>query len=336
MDRRAFLAGSASAVVGSAALLAQQPGPKAAAVWSQEYWANKGAVRLNLFRKRATAPRAGERPLPVLFLAHGSSSSGRPQFDLKVPGHSDYSLMDTFAGFGYDVWTMDFEGYGRSSRTDGNSDIKSGVEDLKAAVQVMEKETGQRRFHFFGQSSGSLRVAAFAAAVPDRVNRLVLAAFTYTGEGSPTLEDRAKQLEYYRVNNRRPRSRESLRTTFTRDEPGTSDPAVADALADAELVFGDTVPSGTYLDMTANLPVVDPAKITAAVMIVRGQHDGIADEQDLLTFFKKLPNFDRQMVALPDTAHTIHLGYNRHQLWHIMRNFLEMPPKHGAAQTGSR
>ena len=30
-----------------AALLAQQPGPKAAAVWSQEYWANKGAVRLS-------------------------------------------------------------------------------------------------------------------------------------------------------------------------------------------------------------------------------------------------------------------------------------------------
>jgi pimeloyl-ACP methyl ester carboxylesterase len=336
-SRRAFLAGTASAVAGSAAALAAQRSSTGAApgqIWSAEYWASKGPVRLNMFRKRVGAPRAGERPLPVLFLAHGSSSSGRPQFDLTVPGHSDYSLMDKFAGYGYDVWTMDFEGYGRSSRTEGNSDIKSSVEDLKAAVTVMERETGQKRFHFFGQSSGSLRVGAFAMAAPERVNRLVLAAFTYTGEGSGTLEERAKQVEFYKKNNRRPRDRESLRNTFIRDEPGTSEPAVAEALADAELQFGDTVPSGTYLDMTANLPVVHPDKVMAPVLIVRGQHDGIADEQDLLTFFTRLPNFDRQMVALPDTAHTIHLGYNRHQLWHVMRSFLEMPAKHGAPKAG--
>jgi hypothetical protein len=52
-----------------------------------------------------------------------------------------------------------------------------------------------------------------------------------------------------------------IRSIFTRDHPGTSDLAVADALADAELVFGEEVPTGTYLDMTANLPVVDPLKV---------------------------------------------------------------------------
>lgn len=336
-SRRAFLAGTATAVAGSAAALAGQGAPARGAagrIWSAEYWATKGPVRLYLYRKRPGAPRAGQAPLPVIFFAHGSSSSGRSQFDLTVPGHSDYSLMDTFAGYGYDTWTMDFEGYGRSSRTEGNSDIKSSVEDLKAAVTVMERETGRTRFHFFGQSSGSLRVGAFAMAAPERVDRLVLAAFTYTGEGAGTLEERAKQLEFYRNNNRRPRNREALRSTFTRDEPGTSDPAVAEALADYELQFGDTVPSGTYLDMTANLPVVHPEKVQAPVLIVRGEHDGIADEQDLLTFFKKLPNFNRQFVALPDTAHTIHLGYNRHQLWHVMRSFLELPPSHGSPKAG--
>jgi pimeloyl-ACP methyl ester carboxylesterase len=86
--------------------------------------------------------------------------------------------------------------------------------------------------------------------------------------------------------------------------------------------------------MTTNLPVVDPKKVLCPVLIVRGEHDGIADEQDILTFFKMLPNFDRQLIALPDTAHTVHLGNNRHQLWHIMRSFLEMPPKHGLAKVG--
>ena len=49
-----------------------------AEVWSQEYWAQKGDVKLYMFRKRREAPKAGAKPLPVLFLAHGSSMSSRP------------------------------------------------------------------------------------------------------------------------------------------------------------------------------------------------------------------------------------------------------------------
>jgi alpha-beta hydrolase superfamily lysophospholipase len=233
--------------------------------------------------------------------------------------------MDTFAGYGFDVWTMDFEGYGRSSRTAGNSAIAEGVHDLKAATDLVMRETGQRQLHFFGESSGGLRAGAFAMEYPDRVGRLILAAFTYTGEGSPTLSDRAKQVEFYRANSRRPRDRNMIRSIFTRDKPGTADPAVGEALADAELEFGDSVPTGTYLDMTANLPVVDPARVHAPVLLVRGEYDGIATEDDLISFFTKLPNHDKQLIVLAGMSHSVALGLNRAQLWHVMRSFLEMP-----------
>ena len=301
-------------------------------VWSQEYWAQKGDVKLYLYRKRATAPKPGAAPLPVLFLVHGSSISGRSTFDLTVPGRGNYSLMDTFAAYGYDVWTMDFEGYGRSSRTAGNSAIAEGVRDLKAATDLVMRETGQRRLHFFGESSGGLRAGAFAMEYPDRIDRLVLAAFTYTGQGSPTLADRAKQVEFYRANNRRPRDRDMIRSIFTRDKPGTADPAVGEALADAELKFGDSVPTGTYLDMTANLPVVDPARVQAPVLLVRGEYDGIATEEDLISFFTKLANRDKQFIVLPGMSHSVALGLNRDQLWHVMRSFLEMPTPSRSAQ----
>jgi len=295
--------------------------------WSHEYWAQKGDVKLYLFRKRLDAPTSGDHPRPVLFLVHGSSNSGRSSFDLDVPGHGDYSMMDVFAGYGFDVWTMDFEGYGRSSRTERNSDIAEGVRDLKAATDVVLRETGQTRLHFFGESSGGLRAGAFAMAYPDRVDRLMLAAFTYTGEGSPTLAERAKQVEFYRTHTRRLRDREMIRSIFTRDKPGTADPAVAEALADAELPFGDMVPTGTYLDMTANLPVVDPAKVHAPVLLVRGEYDGIATEEDLVAFFRKLANRDKQLVVLPGMSHALGFGYNREQLWHVMRSFLDMPSR---------
>ncbi len=97
--------------------------------------------------------------------------------------------MNVFAGLGYDVWTMDHENYGRSARTDGNSDIASGVEDLIAASELVIRETGQERMHMIGESSGALRAAAFAMVRPERVDRLVLNAFTYTGRNSPTLQE---------------------------------------------------------------------------------------------------------------------------------------------------
>ncbi len=293
-----FAGGLAVLGFGGSAFAGQAQSPASAEkgkVWSKEYWAQKGEVKLYMFRKRVGAPQPGKSAVPVVFLVHGSSTSSR-SFDLTVPGHGDYSLMDKFA-------------------------------DLKAAVEVVARETGQERFHFFGESSGALRAGAFAMVRPERVNRMVLGAFTYTGQGSPTLADRGKQVEFYRTHNRRPRDRDMIRSIFTRDKPGTSDPAVGEALADVELPFGDSVPTGTYLDMTAHLPVVDPLKVHAPVMIVRGEFDGIATEEDLLNFYQKLPYPDRQFVVLPGAAHSVSLGTNRQQFWHVMRTFLDMPPR---------
>src|SRR5262249_30892794 len=154
-------------------------------------------------------------------------------------------------------------------------------------------------FHVFGESSGALRAGAFAMAQPQRVDRLVLAALTYKGEGSPTLAKRAEQLEYYRTHNMRKRDRDMILSIFTRDKPGTTDPAVGAALADVELKFGDQVPTGTYLDMTANLPVIDPKKILSPVLVLRGEYDGIATVADLEDFYNQLPNGDRQFAILP-------------------------------------
>jgi non-heme chloroperoxidase len=271
----------------------------------EEHWAQKGPVSLYLWRKRLAS---GEKRPPVI-LVHGSSMSGLPSFDLQVPGHPDYSFMDYLARRGWDVWTLDHEGYGRSTITEGNSDVACGAADLAAASAVIAEKTGAQQ--------------AFAQNRPDYVTRLVLDAFVWTGKDSPTLAKRKEGIASFQASNRRKISRESIKGIFERDHPGTTHPAVAEACAEAQLALGDSVPTGTYLDMTTKLPLVSPDKIEAPTLIVRGEHDGIATMDDLLAFFRRLPTGDKRFASLPGLAHVTPLGVRRHVLWQAVDQFFE-------------
>jgi alpha-beta hydrolase superfamily lysophospholipase len=319
----------ASAVAAAGALtgtLATLPASaQTSGIEAQEHWVNKGPVKLYLYRKRQTAGSPTAKP--VLFLVHGSTFSSRGSYDLIVPGRSGYSAMDHFAGLGYDVWTMDHEGYGFSSRTSGNSGIQTGVEDLRAALPLVEQVTGKASVYMFGESSGAIRAGAYAMAEPKRVERLILHAFTYTGENAPEIERRRKQVEFYKANPRRPFGLAQVQNIFDRDVAGKADPALIKALADFELQFGDSVPSGSYLDMAINMPMVDPVQLTCPTCLVRPEHDGNASEEELFRFFRALASKDKQFVLMQGMTHGGGMvGSQRQRLWHVIHAFLTCPP----------
>ncbi|MFM0252917.1 alpha/beta hydrolase [Paraburkholderia sediminicola] len=209
-QRRRLLQGAALTLMATAVPLSAKAATQQ--IIAEDHWAQKGAVKLYLYRKRLADNRnAKSGQKPVLFLVHGSSFSGRGGFDLQVPGTENYSFMDEFARYGFDVWTMDHENYGRSSQTDSNSDVRSGVEDLKAAMPVVERVTGQKTFMFYGQSSGALRLGVLAMEEPDRVERVVLDAITYTGEGAPEIMRRRANIAASRpATSVQPRKRASM------------------------------------------------------------------------------------------------------------------------------
>jgi alpha-beta hydrolase superfamily lysophospholipase len=337
-SRRNFLGGAALALgaAASSTWADQDALPKEEEIHAYEYWAHRGDIRLYMYRKLMGAATPGNSKRPILFLTHGSSVSSRPTFDLTVPGRGEYSVMDVFARYGYDVWTMDFEGYGHSSPSHGNSDVADGVADLQAATPVIWKETGQENFLLYGESSGALRAGGFAMVEPARVQRLVLTALSYTGKGSSTLEKRAQNADFYRTHNTRPRDRAMIESIFTRDKPGTSDPAVGVAMANEELKFGNTTPTGTYLDMTTKLPLLHPEKLPMPVQLIHGQYDGSSTLEDLTDFFIHLPSPDRQIVILPGAAHLPSMGLNRAQFWHVMHAFLDMPPRKDTAEGATK
>lgn len=298
--------------------------PAGPAVTGVEHWTHKGDVRLFLWEKYVGRP---EDARGTILFVHGSSMASTPTFDLQVPGMPDLSAMDVFARQGYDCWCLDNEGYGRSSKhRDIICDIATGADDLEAAADYIETTRRAGPLLIYGISSGALKAALFAQRRPDRVKRLALDAFVWTGEGSPTLEQRRRKLpEYQAGGTRRKIDRAFVHSIFTRDHPGTADERVVDAFADAILALDDSVPIGTYVDMCLNLPVVDPARITCPTLIMRGEYDGIAGFDDLIEFFKRLPNPDKQFAVMPGIAHASLQQKNYRLVQHILASFFAQP-----------
>ena len=294
-----------------------------ATVAGQEHWTKKGDINLYLWEKRAV-PGTGSNG--TILWVHGSSMASTPTFDLTVPGRPDSSAMDWFARRGFDNWCVDMEGYGRSDKArDIYFDIANGADDVKAASDYIMKTRGTKQFMVYGISSGALRAAMFAERNPERVSRLALDAFVWTGEGAPTLVERKKKLADFIAIKKRPIDRAFVHSIFNRDHAGCADEATIEAFADAILALDHEMPTGTYVDMCSKLPVVDPVKIKAATLLMRGEFDGIAALDDLIEFYKRLPNADKQFTMMAGISHASFQQKNYLMCYHILHSFFTQP-----------
>ena len=290
----------------------------------QTHWTKKSDVDLFLWSKaaRPDVPFAG-----TLLFVHGSSMASQPTFDLHVEGRPWSSTMDWFAAHGFDVWCADNEGYGRSSKhRDINFDIENGAQDLVEITRYILAKARSDKLFLYGISSGALKAGLFSQWHPERVARLALDAFVWTGEGSPTLAQRKLRLPEWRSMNRRPIDRAFVRSIFERDHPDTADAATVEAFADAILSLDDSVPTGTYVDMCSRLPLVDPSRLTVPTLVMRGEYDGIAGMDDLIEFFKRLPNPDKQFTVMRGISHASFQQKNYMMVYHILHAFLTPPP----------
>jgi pimeloyl-ACP methyl ester carboxylesterase len=71
--------------------------------------------------------------------------------------------------------------------------------------------------------------------------------------------------------------------------------------------------------------VIDPLKITVPTLIMRGQYDGIASMADLIAFFEKLPNPDKQFAVMPGIAHASFQQKNYALVYHLLLSFFSQP-----------
>jgi pimeloyl-ACP methyl ester carboxylesterase len=199
---------------------------------------------------------------------------------------------------------------------------------------VVVKESGQQKVHMYGTSSGAIRAGAYAQVEPERVDRLVLSAFTYKGTGSPEIARRNAVAERYRNNPRRKRDLAMIRSIFTRDGMRRlrSGGRRRDRRRGAEVRRPD--PSGTYLDMAVNLPLVDPKKVLSPVLMMRGAHDGNSTNEDLLDFYAQLA--ERRPPVRHPAAHRAQSRLRQQPAPLVVRGaqFLQLPASAAAPRRG--
>ncbi len=148
---------------------------------------------------------SGER---VVLFVHGAGTPAEVAFD--VP-YQDYSWMGYLARAGFDVFSMDMTGYGRSTRPEAMNDpcnlsrelqasflpplvpstcspsyphqlttIASDWNDIDAVVNHVRALRHVDRLSLVAWSLGGPRAGGYAAQHPDKINRMVLLAPAYS------------------------------------------------------------------------------------------------------------------------------------------------------------
>jgi pimeloyl-ACP methyl ester carboxylesterase len=297
----AFLAG---ALVAGCAATTQQS--STASITTTEHWvqgvsaADGKPIRLYVREKHAASvdPSAAAKQGKVVLLAHGAGTPGSVAFDLQVPGAKGrtYSMMDDLASRGFDVFTVDFQNYGRSDRHPCGLCVttQAAANDVNAVIDHVRKLRGVEKVHLLGWSWGTTIAGLYAMQNPQKVNRLVLyAPPVHTGPRGevPTAQ--------FRVT--------TIKNSQDLFEAAASDPEAVDAWAREVDKWMPNPPNGVFADLNGKMPITDPKKIAHPTMIILGDLDRATPitQPNLPVFFMDLPNKDKQFIIVPNAGHAL-------------------------------
>jgi pimeloyl-ACP methyl ester carboxylesterase len=280
----------------------------------REHYAAHDGLKVYLWEKlRKDLSKDFSRTGKVVLLVHGSTWSGRPDFDLQI---RDYSLMDFLAGNGYDVWAIDIHGYGRSDKTAKDwSDTESAARDVGAAIEYISKQRGVRKISLLGWSWGASVTGLYAMQQPEKVNRLILYAMVW--KVRPELKSAPIPKEQYRINSEARAREDFIEGQYEQD--------VVEKYVREALAADPKSPNGVIVDLITKFPILKPESIKVPTLIIRPEKDFATTESESLEFFGRLGTKYKCYSALPEGGHAIMLEKNHHKFQNAVLSFLNQP-----------
>jgi pimeloyl-ACP methyl ester carboxylesterase len=294
-----------------------------------------GDLRLSLLH---LAPARSEAAGAVLFV-HGATF---PSSMAAGYAFNHYSWMDNLSDAGWDVWALDFLGYGESSRypemdQPANSNPALGrapiaADQIRTAVRFILRQCKLTKLSLVAHSWGTIVAGLYATKFPGTVERLVL--FGPVAQRSGNLAVEAPLPAWECVTERDQIDRF---THYVPKDAAQVFESSAMKLWAAQHMQTDThngertprcvrVPSGPGADVQdawhGHL-MYDPHRITAPTLIIRGEWDIVSKTEDALWLFKRLDSVPlKRDILISKATHVMHLESARYQLCSEVQNFL--------------
>lgn len=280
-------------------------------------------------RVRHTAPDHANGAPPVLFV-HGSSFPSGLSFDFRMDGQS---WMDWMAARGYDVYALDFPGYGLSDRYAADLPSPPGrarevAQDVGSAVDAILRKTGQRQVLLVGHSWGGSVAARYAQDHAAKVAKLVLFAAITPRAALAQAQAPAKPADAYEeltpgqriaaMDSLRPPQEPSLlhADIFTR---WGAQWLASDARREGSVRF-PAGPSADLADLQQGRTYYDPARLDMPVLLVRGEWDAWPSDADYRALSAAIKG--ARYASIPRGTHVMHLEAARFKLYEEVLDFL--------------
>lgn len=286
--------------------------------------------RPRLLLREQRPERPGRRP-PVLYV-HGSTFPSALSIMFRLKGRS---WADALNASGFDVFGLDFAGYGGSERYPpdpaprGHAD--EAADQINRAVHFIMKQTGAQRVSIVAHSWGTIAAGRFAGQHPELVDKLVLFGPIAQRSGPPSDEvippDNlvTNEAQHARFIGSVPSGERGV--LVEEDFPRWAS-AYLDSDPDSRIRTPPSVkvPTGPDADLAAawsgQLPY-DPAAVRAPTLIVRGAWDPITTDADVFWLRSALRNAaEVRDVKVPRATHLMHLEQGRIDLYAAVDAFL--------------
>jgi pimeloyl-ACP methyl ester carboxylesterase len=281
-----------------------------------------------------------ERARPVVLFAEGSAVPTAGNAAFKIDG---LSWMDDLAQHGYDVWSLDYLGYGASSRyTVPGTDSVAGTasecaKQLERAARYIAQREHVEKLFIIGDSFGTEVAGLFATRAPQLVERLVLfapvtpiapgkAATDTTpipARGFVTPEDIWSVYDTWRPAGEKTGIDHDGFVNMWGPVYLATDPTSASRTpASVEVTTG---PAADDRDIRAGHFPYDPSLIKAPTMILYGEWDRVATEEGAKRLFDAITNAPyKRRIEIGGATHIVQLERRgRMQAYEEVRAFFQ-------------
>jgi pimeloyl-ACP methyl ester carboxylesterase len=298
---------------------------------------------LSLFLRYLPAAKTEFQPYRAVLYVHGATFPSALSIAHRFDGKS---WRDALTEAGFDVWGLDFYGFGHSDRYPEMDQLaidntplcvtQDAAKQVEAAARFILGHQNIEKLSLISHSWGSMPACLFAGAHSALVDRLVL--FAPIGRRQPRRYEAPAALPAWRIV-----TVEDQWNRFVEDVPAHEPPVLSrthfeewgQRYLDSDPDSRSRDPAGVKTPLGPFSEIIkawhgrlayDPAEVRSPVAIIRGEWDGLMLDDDAHWLFNAFTHAPvKRDIKIGRGTHLMHLEAMRSALWQESIGFLRGP-----------